>query len=78
MYKSGEARDFHKSHTIMTVMDTPTHTNVVLRGVGTKPELNDTENMLCRKRRDLMWLTRCPHAGDGYSKSLWTALIRLK
>ena len=24
MYKSAEARDFHKSHVIMTTMDTPT------------------------------------------------------
>ena len=35
---------------------TPTHTNVVLGGIGAKPELHNSKHVLCRKRRNLLWL----------------------
>jgi hypothetical protein len=69
---------------------TRTHTNVVLGGVGSNPELYNTKHVLNRKHRDLLWLkhvgtlqvseilrsslTRYPHTGDGYSKSLLITL----
>ena len=35
---------------------TRTHTNVVLGGIGAKPELHNSKHVLCRKHRDLLWL----------------------
>ena len=35
---------------------TRTHTNVVIGGIGAKPELHNRKHVLCRKYRDLLRL----------------------
>ncbi len=52
---------------------THTHTNVVLGGIGAKPELTCSSAKPLRAN-----LTRCPQTGGGYSKSLCTALMTLR